>query len=84
MEFTEGRYELPDPHLSGRPETGNRRLVLHFGDTPGVEHPDCDYRGQVSPELDCWFCSHCCAQGRMSGAWFMDLLNRHAVKVGEP
>ena len=43
-------------------------------ETTGVEHPDCAGLADVSPELDCAFCSDCHWQCRISGAWFMDLI----------
>lgn len=52
-------------------------VVVHFGDAPGVEHPDCIYRATVHPELDAYYCSECGATGRIGGAWFMDLLAHH-------
>jgi hypothetical protein len=55
----------------------HREVTLHMGVEPGVEHPDCIYRAEVSPELDCFFCTHCGWNGRISGAWFMDLLMAH-------
>lgn len=50
------------------------KVTLHFGDAPGVEHPDCAYRAEVVPDLDAYHCRHCGRGGRISGAWFMDLL----------
>lgn len=52
-----------------------REVTLHIGDTPGVEHPDCDVRADVSPQLDCFYCPACGWNGRISGAWFIDLVN---------
>ena len=49
-------------------------VTLHMGDEPGVEHPYCIYRAEVTPSLDCFYCTHCGWSGRISGAWFMDLL----------
>jgi hypothetical protein len=60
-------YPFTDP-VSGR------GCVVHFGVAPGIEHPDCTFRAQVSPELDAFYCTHCRWKGRISGAWFMDLL----------
>jgi hypothetical protein len=48
--------------------------TLHMGEAPGVEHPDCIYRAEVTPCLDCFYCTYCGWNGRISGAWFMDLL----------
>jgi len=53
-----------------------QEVVLHFGDAPGVEHPGCGFRAEVSPELDAFYCTHCRRSGRISGAWFMDLLRQ--------
>lgn len=64
---TSRQYPFTDP-VSGR------ECIVHFGDAPGVEHPDCIYRAEVSPDLDAFFCFECSFNGRISGAWFMDLL----------
>lgn len=49
--------------------------AVHMGkDDPGVEHPRCGYRAEVTPELDAFFCRYCGWNGRLSGAWFVDLL----------
>lgn len=62
------------------PMTGDT-LVVVFGAAPlvpydgkhGVRHDGCERLADVSPDLDCWFCPECRRQGRVSGAWFMDL-----------
>lgn len=56
---------MPSPG-DGRPYDG----------THGVVHAGCDRLAEVSPELDCFYCSDCGRQGRISGAWFMDLWTR--------
>jgi hypothetical protein len=64
--------------LSAHPFTdpvSGRECTVHFGEAPGVEHPDCTFRAEVSPEIDAFYCRHCGWNGRISGAWFMDLLN---------
>ena len=48
--------------------------AVHFGDAPGIEHPGCTYRAQVSPELDAYWCTYCYRSGRISGDWFVMLL----------
>lgn len=40
----------------------------------GVEHGDCDRLADVSAELDAFYCTKCQWNGRISGAWFMDML----------
>jgi len=49
-------------------------VTLYMDEAPGVEHPGCIYRAEVIPELDCFYCRHCGRNGRISGAWFTDLL----------
>lgn len=68
------RYPFIDP-ISGQ------EVVLVMGDedskpydgSHGVEHPDCEELADVSPELDAFYCTGCKWNGRISGAWFMDL-----------
>ena len=60
-------YPFIDP-VSGR------ECAAHFGDAPGVEHPGCEYRGEVYPDLDAFCCYECGWNGRLNGAWFLDLL----------
>lgn len=45
-----------------------------FDGTTGVRHPGCDRLADVSPDLDAFFCSACHRNGRISGAWVVDLL----------
>jgi hypothetical protein len=45
-----------------------------FDAPDGVEHPGCEERAVVSPDLDCFYCRSCGWNGRISGAWFMDML----------
>lgn len=52
----------------------DRECVLHIGDEAGIEHPGCQFRAEVYPALDAFFCRECQWNGRISGAWFMDLL----------
>lgn len=61
------RHEFLDP-ISGR------SVVLSLEREIGVEHPDCPHLATVHPELDAFFCGYCGWNGRISGAWFMDLL----------
>lgn len=72
---------MPDAHPFIDPIT-RREVSVHFGDAPGVEHPGCVYRAEVMPELDAFFCRYCQWNGRISGAWFMDLLTVH-LEEGE-
>ncbi len=61
-------YPFTDP-VSGR------TVTLHMGpEDYGVEHGTCLYRAEVSPHLDAFYCTGCGWNGRISGAWFMDLL----------
>lgn len=63
------RHPFTDP-ISGR------TLVLVVADTyeaTGVEHPGCDLLANVSPDLDCFHCTACEWNGRISGRWFVDL-----------
>lgn len=58
-----------------------RAVVLHVSADPtasGVEHPDCDQLADVSPGLDAFYCSKCRWSGRISGAWFVDLVTAAA------
>lgn len=50
-------------------------VVLHVDDDPGVSHPRCDQRARVSPELDCFYCTACRWNGRISGAWYIDMID---------
>lgn len=43
-----------------------------YGDA-GVEHPGCDQLADVAPDLDAFYCPRCGWNGRITGAWFMDL-----------
>lgn len=63
-------YPFTDPVTGGK-------VTVHFGDTAGVEHPNCDYRAEVVPDLDAFFCRHCGRNGRISGVWFLELLDQH-------
>lgn len=49
-------------------------VTLHTDEPVGVSHPDCDQRADVFPQLDAFFCTKCQWNGRISGAWFLDLL----------
>lgn len=42
----------------------------------GVEHPDCDRLADVSPEMDAFYCTQCSWNGRISGAWFVDMFHK--------
>ncbi len=57
--------------LSGQTKT------LVFGSdrtTTGVRHDGCEHLAEVFPDLDSASCAACHWQARISGAWFMDLL----------
>lgn len=64
------RHDFTDPiHPS-------ERVVLVIEETfdaTGVEHPECARLAHVSPDLDAFYCQRCHWNGRISGAWFMDL-----------
>lgn len=53
-----------------------RELVVLIGppafDALKVEH-GCSDLADVSADLDAWFCPVCHAQGRISGAWALDV-----------
>jgi hypothetical protein len=51
-----------------------QRVTLCLDDPIGVEHPGCDSRADVTAELDCFYCTDCGRNGRISGAWFAELL----------
>lgn len=42
----------------------------------GVRHGNCPQLADVSPELDAFYCRTCQWNGRISGAWIIDLLER--------
>lgn len=56
----------------------NRTVVLRTDGQAGVDHPGCLVRADVSPELDAFYCRDCHWNGRISGAWFMDVLSERA------
>jgi hypothetical protein len=39
-----------------------------------VLHGECPTPADVSPDLDCFYCPDCRWNGRISGAWVMDVL----------
>lgn len=51
----------------------DREVVLCLDGAPGVEHPGCAIRADVVAELDAFFCRSCGWNGRISGAWFVDV-----------
>lgn len=67
-------FPFIDP-VSGKP------CAVHLGDASGIEHPGCKFRAQVSPELDAFFCRECGFSGRISGAWFIELLRAHPISL---
>lgn len=54
-------------------------LVLDVDDVSGVEHPECGTLAEVAPELDVAFCSECLWQTRISGAWYVEMVEAAAV-----
>lgn len=48
----------------------------------GVLHGECPTIADVSPDLDCFYCQTCRWNGRISGAWAMEMLDG-AVSTGE-
>jgi hypothetical protein len=50
--------------------------IFPSGDDPkiGIIHPDCDQLADVSPDLDCFYCETCQWNGRVSGAWVVDVI----------
>lgn len=59
------RYPFTDP-ISGQ------RCFLRLPEK-AIEHPDCEHLADVSPELDAFYCSTCRWNGRVSGAWVVDV-----------
>lgn len=51
-------------------------LLFATGDEPkvGVEHPDCEHLADISVELDAFYCQECRWNGRVSGAWVVDVI----------
>lgn len=85
------RVHLPDAdHLFRDPISG-RECMLRVGiDVDrlrpgmvglGVRHGTCDQLADVSPDLDCFFCPGCGWNGRVSGAWAMDMLELAASEA---
>jgi hypothetical protein len=65
-----GAWPFTDP-VSGQQCT-LRIDGTQYGDA-GVEHPGCERLADVSPDLDAFYCPGCGWNGRISGAWFMEL-----------
>jgi len=42
----------------------------------GIAHPDCDELADLSVELDAFYCPACGWNGRVSGAWCIDMIER--------
>lgn len=51
----------------------------------GVQHPGCGHLADVSADLDAFYCGICKWNGRISGAWAIDVLQsvRDAEKIAE-
>lgn len=43
----------------------------------GIRHVGCSDLAGITIELDCWFCASCHRQGRISGAWVLDMMKRY-------
>lgn len=71
-------FPFTDP-VSGR----EVKLLVGGAFGSGVEHPDCDQLALVTPALDNFYCTHCRWNGRISGAWYMDVL-RAKKSAGAP
>jgi len=57
------------------PEGG--RLYPGDGDPKiGIRHPDCPEVADLSVELDAFYCPTCGWNGRVSGAWCVDLIEQ--------
>lgn len=67
------------------PVKGVERELVVLTDVPSafdalkVEH-GCSDLGDVSADLDAWFCPVCHARGRISGAWALDVYEEIAVR----
>ena len=59
-----------------------RTVVLHVGGRAGVEHPDCGELADVSAVLDAFYCAACRWNGRISGAWYVHMLDLARVDDG--
>ncbi len=66
-----GRHPFTDP-VSGRECT----LITAPGSLSRVKHPGCPALADVSPELDAFYCRSCGWNGRVSGAWALDMAQR--------
>jgi len=69
------REPFADP-VSGAPCV----LVAAAGAAPGVEHPGCPYLACVVIELDAFWCNKCGRNGRVSGAWCLDVMTAEAKR----
>ena len=73
--------------MSGHPfvdPSSGLEVFLHMGPEDfGVQHGACPYRAEVHPHLDAFYCSHCQWCGRISGAWFMNLLRAAGAAGGD-
>lgn len=78
------QFPFTDP-ITGRDVT----LVIMGADpsfwdgTIGVKHPGCDALAIVSPDIDAFFCTTCYWNGRVTGAWAVDMARSAAPGVGE-
>lgn len=53
---------------------GECTLVVPADGRPGVAHPRCEALADVAIGLDAFFCPLCHRNGRISGAWAMDVI----------
>jgi hypothetical protein len=72
------RHRFTDPIGSAEcvlviPRNGR---VFPSGGEPkiGIAHPGCDELGDLSIELDAFYCPACQWNGRVSGAWCVDMI----------
>lgn len=49
----------------------------------GVRHPRCDELADLAVELDCFYCRACRWNGRISGAWAVDVIAAAPSSVDE-
>lgn len=72
LDSSESRHSFTDP-VTGRECVLVVRPVERLFDALLVEHDDCDTLAEVSADLDCFFCRDCHWNGRISGAWAVDM-----------
>lgn len=65
---------MPDTRFPFEDPITGQTVTLCVDDPPGVEHPGCPERADVSPPLDAFFCPACHWNGRISGAWYAEMI----------